>query len=65
MTGRNPIRRKPGRLSSLLNAAAGSPGPSSILAGAALVYFLFPHHQPEQDLLARYHAQDSGTPAPA
>jgi MFS family permease len=34
----------------------------AILAGAALVYFLFPHHQPEQDLLARYHAQDTGAP---
>ena len=35
----------------------------AILAGAALVYFLFPHHRSEQDLLARYHAQDTRTPA--
>jgi len=34
----------------------------AILAGAALVYFLFPQHNSEQALLARYHAQDTGKP---
>ena len=32
----------------------------AILAGAALVYFLFPRKQSEQDLLTRYHAEDTG-----
>jgi len=32
----------------------------AILAGAALVYFLFPRKQSEQDLLSRYHAEDTG-----
>ena len=32
----------------------------AILAGAALVYFLFPRKQQEQDLLGRYHAEDTG-----
>jgi len=35
----------------------------AILAGAALVYFLFPQHNSEWDLLARYHAQDTAKPA--
>jgi len=34
----------------------------AILAGAALVYFLFPQHNSEWDLLARYHAEDTAKP---
>jgi protein-S-isoprenylcysteine O-methyltransferase Ste14 len=32
----------------------------AVLLGAALVYFLFPQKQEEQELLARYHAEDQG-----
>jgi EmrB/QacA subfamily drug resistance transporter len=35
----------------------------AILLGAALVYFLFPNKQQEEQLLARYHAQDTARPA--
>jgi MFS transporter, DHA2 family, multidrug resistance protein len=35
----------------------------AILLGAAIVYFLFPRKDRENELLSRYHAQDSG-PAP-
>jgi MFS transporter, DHA2 family, multidrug resistance protein len=35
----------------------------AILLGAALVYFLFPNKQQEEQLLARYHAQDIARPA--
>jgi MFS transporter, DHA2 family, multidrug resistance protein len=36
----------------------------AILVGAALVYFLFPRKQQEEQLLAQYHAQDTAQPAP-
>jgi hypothetical protein len=36
----------------------------AILAGAALVFFLFPRKREEEDLLARYHAEDTA-PRPA
>jgi MFS transporter, DHA2 family, multidrug resistance protein len=35
----------------------------AILAGAALVFFMFPKKRPEQDLLARYQAEDTAKPA--
>jgi EmrB/QacA subfamily drug resistance transporter len=35
----------------------------AILLGAALVYFLFPRKQQEEELLAQYHAQDTTRPA--
>jgi DHA2 family multidrug resistance protein-like MFS transporter len=35
----------------------------AILLGAALVYFLFPRKQQEEQLLAQYHAQDTARPA--
>jgi DHA2 family multidrug resistance protein-like MFS transporter len=37
----------------------------AILLGAALVYFLFPNKQQEEQLLARYHAQHPARPAGA
>jgi MFS transporter, DHA2 family, multidrug resistance protein len=38
----------------------------AILLGAALIYFLFPKKEREQELLAQYHAEDtSAQPAPA
>jgi DHA2 family multidrug resistance protein-like MFS transporter len=35
----------------------------SILLGAALVFLLFPRKEAERELLARYHAEDTGQPA--
>ena len=37
----------------------------AILLGATLVFFLFPKRQEEQQLLARYHAEDTGERPPA
>ena len=37
----------------------------SILVGAALVFFVFPKKQEEEELLARYHAEDAAERAPA
>jgi DHA2 family multidrug resistance protein-like MFS transporter len=37
----------------------------AMLAGAALVFFLYPRKQPETDLLARYQAEDAPAPAAA
>ena len=34
-------------------------GVVAILLGAALVYFMFPKHEEEKQLLASYHAQDT------
>jgi len=34
----------------------------AVLLGAALVFFLFPRKHDEQQLLERYHAQDTGPP---
>jgi EmrB/QacA subfamily drug resistance transporter len=36
----------------------------AILLGAVLVFFLFPRQQEEEELLARYHAEDTGRPTP-
>jgi hypothetical protein len=36
----------------------------AILLGATLVFFLFPKRQEEQQLLARYHAEDTGERSP-
>jgi MFS transporter, DHA2 family, multidrug resistance protein len=36
----------------------------AILAGAALVFFMFPRHDEEERLLAAYHAEDAGTSTP-
>jgi hypothetical protein len=36
-------------------------GAIAIACGAALVYFVFPKHDVERDLLAQYHAEDSPT----
>ena len=35
----------------------------AVLLGTALVFFLFPRKRQEQELLARYHAEDTGNPA--
>ena len=35
----------------------------AVLLGTALVFFLFPRKRQEQELLARYHAEDTGTAA--
>ena len=35
----------------------------AVVVGAALVFFLFPRHEREQELLDRYHAQDAETSA--
>ena len=32
----------------------------AIVAGAVIVFFLFPRHDHEERLLARYHAEDTG-----
>ncbi|WP_334141054.1 MFS transporter [Rhabdothermincola sp.] len=41
-------------------------GSVAVLAGGALVYFLFPKRDTEQQLLARYHAEDAAVaPTPA
>jgi hypothetical protein len=32
----------------------------AVLAGAVLVFFAFPKKEEEQELLARYHAEDQG-----
>jgi len=37
----------------------------AVLLGAVLVFFLFPKKQEEDELLARYQAEDTGEPAPA
>jgi MFS transporter, DHA2 family, multidrug resistance protein len=37
----------------------------AVLLGAVLVYFAFPKKQEEDDLLARYHAEDTARPAEA
>ena len=37
-------------------------GVVSILLGATLVYFMFPRHDEEKRLLARYHAEDAAEP---
>jgi EmrB/QacA subfamily drug resistance transporter len=37
----------------------------AILLGATVVFFLFPKKEQEEELLARYHAEDSGAEAPA
>jgi MFS transporter, DHA2 family, multidrug resistance protein len=42
---------------------AYSAGLGAVLLGAALVYFCFPKRQEEQELLARYHAEDVAQPA--
>jgi MFS transporter, DHA2 family, multidrug resistance protein len=42
---------------------AYSAGIVAVLLGAAVVFFLFPKHERENELLDEYHAQDSG-PAP-
>jgi DHA2 family multidrug resistance protein-like MFS transporter len=39
-------------------------GVGAILLGAVLVYFMFPKHDEEKQLLASYHAQDTGAAAP-
>jgi len=46
---------------------AYSAGALAVLAGAAIVFFLFPRKDAEQKLLAEYHAEDerSADPAPA
>jgi hypothetical protein len=36
----------------------------AILVGAALIFFLFPNHDRERELLAQYHAEDSVEPEP-
>jgi hypothetical protein len=36
----------------------------AIVLGAALVFFLFPKHEGELELLAEYHAEDTGEGAP-
>jgi len=38
-------------------------GVGAILLGAVLVYFMFPKHDEEKQLLASYHAQDTGAAA--
>jgi len=35
----------------------------AILLGAALIFFLFPRKDREEELLARYHAEDVAEPA--
>mgnify|MGYP003555996043 CR=1 FL=1 len=35
-----------------------APGVLAIVGGAALVFFLFPRHDRERELLAEYHRQD-------
>jgi EmrB/QacA subfamily drug resistance transporter len=37
----------------------------AVVLGAVLVFFLFPKKQEEDELLARYQAEDTGEPAPA
>jgi DHA2 family multidrug resistance protein-like MFS transporter len=37
----------------------------AVLLGAAVVFFLFPRHERENELLAEYAASDGGEPAPA
>ena len=51
-----------GARSSFLDGAdwAYTAGIVAILLGAAIVYFLFPRRAAERDLLARYHAEDTG-----
>jgi hypothetical protein len=56
--------------SSFLDGAdwAYTAGIVAILAGAVLVFFLFPRKEEEESLLTRYHAEDlrgAGTPLPA
>ena len=51
-----------GAKSSFLDGAdwAYTAGIIAIVIGAALVFFLFPRHQRELELLAQYHAEDTG-----
>jgi MFS transporter, DHA2 family, multidrug resistance protein len=37
----------------------------AVVAGAGLVFFLFPKQREEEELLARYHAEDTAVPVPA
>ena len=55
-----------GARSSFLDGAdwAYTAGIVAILLGAAIVYFLFPKRAAEQELLARYHAEDTGAARP-
>jgi MFS transporter, DHA2 family, multidrug resistance protein len=52
-----------GAKTSFLDGAdwAYTAGIVAVLLGATLVYFLFPRTQLEKELLARYHAEDTGT----
>jgi MFS transporter, DHA2 family, multidrug resistance protein len=52
-----------GAKTSFLDGAdwAYTAGIVAVLLGAMLVYFLFPKMQQEKELLARYHAEDTGT----
>ena len=37
----------------------------AVLIGAALVFFMFPRRQPEQEMLARFAKEDAVEPSPA
>jgi DHA2 family multidrug resistance protein-like MFS transporter len=55
-----------GARSSFLDGAdeAYLAGVIAVLLGATLVFFLFPHKREEEELLARYHAEDSASGRP-